>query len=90
MNEMLWLVISLAAGVAFGAFFFGGLWWTVRRGVSSKCAPLWFLASLLVRTAVVLIGFRVVSAWHWERLLACLLGFVLARVLVTGLTRKAG
>lgn len=89
MSEMLGYTVSFAAGVACGAFFFGGLWWTVRAVVSSKRAPLWFCASLLVRTAVVLGVFYVASALRWERLLACLLGFVSARALAAWLTRRS-
>ena len=35
-----------------GAFFFGGLWWTVQKGVTSETPALWFLGSLLLRTGV--------------------------------------
>ena len=47
MNETLSLVLALVAGVLLGAIFFGGLWWTVRKGVSSKQPALWFFGSLL-------------------------------------------
>jgi F1F0 ATPase subunit 2 len=85
MNEVLTLSLALAmmAGLSLGAIFFGGLWWTVRKGVSSKRPALLFPASLLLRTAVVVAGFYVVSDGHWQRLLACLLGFAIARFLVT-------
>jgi F1F0 ATPase subunit 2 len=72
-----------------GVFFFGGLWWTVRRGLSSKRPASLFLGSLLLRTSIILAGFYFVSGGHWDRLLACLLGFVIARFLVTRLTRAA-
>ncbi len=87
MNETLTLVLAWVAGVLLGAVFFGGLWWTVRKGVSSRRPALWFFGSLLLRVSIVLAGFYLVSAGHWERLLACLLGFVIARFLVTRLTR---
>ena len=90
MNEPLSLAFALAAGVLLGAMFYGGLWWTVRQGVSSKRAALWFLGSLLLRMGVALAGFYFVSAGHWQRLLLCLLGFVLARLAVTRLTRPPG
>jgi F1F0 ATPase subunit 2 len=41
---------------------------------------------LLVRTGIVLVGFYVVAGGHWERLLLCLLGFVIAHFVVTRLT----
>jgi F1F0 ATPase subunit 2 len=86
MNEMLTLVLAWVAGGALGAIFFGGLWWTVRKGVSSKQPALWFFGSLLLRMSIALTGFYFVSGGHWDRLLACLLGFVIARFIVTRLT----
>ncbi|MGM0487535.1 MAG: ATP synthase subunit I [Planctomycetota bacterium] len=85
MNETLSLVPALAAGGVLGTIFFGGLWWTVRRGVSSKQTALWFFGSLLLRMSLALAGFYFVSGGHWDRLLACLLGFVIARFIVTRL-----
>ena len=90
MSESLTLVLAWMAGVGLGALFFGGLWWTVRKGVSSETPVLWFFGSLLLRTGITLFGFYFVSGGHWERLLLCLLGFVMARLAVTRLTRPAG
>jgi F1F0 ATPase subunit 2 len=87
MNEIPSLILALAAGVLLGAIFFGGLWWTIRRGISSNHPALWFLGSMLLRTSIVLGGFFLVGRGHWERLLACLLGFVIGRLVVTWLTR---
>ena len=88
MNNVLSFVPVLVAGVLFGAVFFGGLWWTVRKGFSSKQPGIWFFGSLLLRMSIALAGFYFVSGGHWERLLACLLGFVLARLIVTRLTNS--
>ena len=87
MNELLILMLSCLAGVALGAIFFGGLWWTIRKGLSSAWPALWFFGSLLLRMSLTLAGFYLVGAHHWERLLLCLLGFVLARLAVTWLTQ---
>ncbi len=89
MNESLSLVLAWVIGILLGAIFFGGLWWTVRKGVSSKIPALWFMGSLLLRTAIVLTGFYFVAGGHWERLMVCLLGFVMARLIMTRLTRSA-
>jgi F1F0 ATPase subunit 2 len=83
MNEILTLVLALVTGVLLGTLFFGGLWWTVRKGVSSKQPVFWFFGSLLLRTSVVLIGFYFIAGGRWERLLVCLLGFVMVRLIVT-------
>ena len=90
MNETLSLLLALVTGVLLGAMFFGGLWWTVKKGVSSKRSALWFLGSLLLRTSIALAGFYFIARGHWERLLLCFLGFVIARLIVTRLTRAAG
>ena len=70
MNEILILALALAAGLLLGAIFFGGLWWTVRKGVSSKQPALWFFGSLLLRMSIALAGFYFVGREHWERLAA--------------------
>jgi F1F0 ATPase subunit 2 len=88
MTEALTLVLAWIAGGLLGAIFFGGLWWTVRKGVLSGQPALWFLGSLLLRTGITLAGFYFVADRHWERLLVCLLGFVMARLAVTWLTRR--
>jgi F1F0 ATPase subunit 2 len=90
MNEPLSLASALVMGVLLGAMFYGGLWWTVRRGISSKRVALWFFGSLLLRMGVALAGFYLVAGGHWQRLLLCLLGFAMARLAVTRLTRPPG
>jgi F1F0 ATPase subunit 2 len=87
MGETLALVLAGMAGLLLGGFFFGGLWWTVRRGASSQRSALWFFGSFVLRTTLVLAGFYLVGGEHWQPLLACLLGFVMARPAVTWLTR---
>jgi F1F0 ATPase subunit 2 len=90
MNETLILTLAWVAGVVLGAIFFGGLWWTIRHGAASKHLALWFVGSWLLRMSIALAGFYFVSGGRWERLLACLLGFVIGRSVVTWLTRISG
>jgi len=87
MNEIIFLALALVAGLLLGSIFFGGLWWTVRKGVSSKSPALWFLGSRLLRTGIVLAGFYFVGSGNWQRLVTCLAGFIIARVMVMLLTR---
>ena len=89
MNETVTLLLAWVAGLFVGGIFFGGLWWTIRKGLSSNRSALWFLGSLLLRTSIALAGFYFAAGGHWERLLVCLLGFVMARLIVTWLTRPA-
>lgn len=90
MNEPLSLASALGTGVLLGAMFLGGLWWTVRQGLSSKWMARWFLGSLLLRMGVVLAGFYLVSGGQWEQLLLCLFGFVLSRLVATWLMQPSG
>lgn len=88
MSDILPFALALIAGALLGAFFFGGLWWTVQKGAASDRPAVWFLGSLLLRAGLILAGFYYVSQGHWSRLVACLLGFMLARfIVVKWLTR---
>ncbi|MEO6407546.1 MAG: ATP synthase subunit I [Burkholderiaceae bacterium] len=90
MNDSLALPVATLAGVLLGLFFFGGLWWTVRRAMDSPRPALWIGGSLLLRMACTAGGFVVVSAGNWQRMLACLLGFWAARWLVVRISGDRG
>ncbi|MCB0113857.1 MAG: ATP synthase subunit I [Caldilineaceae bacterium] len=74
------LLPPLMVGIALGLFYFVGLWWTVQRLASAENPALFSLISLFVRNGIALLGFYLVTADRWERLVACLIGFVLARM----------
>lgn len=82
------LILAGAAGAMLGAIFFGGLWWTIQKSVSSPHPATLFLTSSLLRMAIALTGFYFVSDSQWQRLVACLVGFIVARLAVTWLTRN--
>jgi F1F0 ATPase subunit 2 len=86
MSETWLLIAALFAGLLLGTIFYGGLWWTVRRSVSSKTLSLWLIGSFALRAIIAVSGFYFVSQGDWRRLLGCLLGFVVARIGVTRLT----
>jgi len=86
MTDTLTLAWALGTGVVLGVFFFGGLWWTVRKGAVCRRPALLFLSSFVLRMSIALAGLYFVAGGHWERLLASLLGFVIARLIVTKLT----
>jgi F1F0 ATPase subunit 2 len=73
------LFLALSAGAFLGVFYFGALWLTVQRLTRAKRPGLLFLGSYVVRMAVTLVGFYLVMGGQWERLLACVAGFLLAR-----------
>jgi F1F0 ATPase subunit 2 len=93
MNEFLFLLfallVALLEGALLGVVFFTGLWWTVRKIESTKQVARLFLGSMLLRTTVVLLGFYFILGDNWPHLAAGLLGFIIARIIVTRLTRNA-
>jgi len=87
-NELNMITVALlsgafAAGLVLGAFYFIALWRTVRKIPDTQSPARLILGSLVVRMAVVLPGFYFVMSGHWERLVMALIGFILARKLLT-------
>jgi F1F0 ATPase subunit 2 len=89
MHDALMLALAGGVGLLLGAVFFGGLWWTVHAVVSSGRPPIWLAGGLVLRTGIVLAGFYLVGRGDWKRLVACLVGFLVARVLATTMTGLA-
>jgi F1F0 ATPase subunit 2 len=86
-NSPLILALAAMGGGALGAFFFGGLWWTVRRRLACDKAWLWVLGSFLLRMGVTVAGFYWIGGAQWQRLLVCLVGFAVARQVVMRMTQ---
>jgi F1F0 ATPase subunit 2 len=82
MTPWYWLVLAIMGGMGIGCFYFGGLWWTVRKVPHSSSPGLWLFVSFMVRTAVSLAGFYGIMGGDWQRLLAALLGFVAVRLVM--------
>jgi F1F0 ATPase subunit 2 len=87
MIDALGLALTFLIGGMLGAIFFGGLWWTIQRVLDPKRSMVWFIGSALLRTCIVLAGFFFVARGSWMRMLSCLLGFFIARLVVTRVTR---
>ena len=87
MSQVFPLVLAWAAGMGLGVFYFGGLWLTVRQLPASRRPALLFLGSFAVRTAVALVGFYLVMGGRWERALGCLVGFMMARLMLVSRLR---
>jgi F1F0 ATPase subunit 2 len=81
------LVAALAAGLVLGTVFFGGLWWTVRRGLTATVPAVWFGLSALGRMAVVVCGLYCFARLGLPSLIACLCGLLVARSAVRHFTR---
>ena len=76
------LIIPLVCGFLLGLFFFGGLAWTIARGLRSPHPALIFGLSYFIRLGVVVGAFIFVSSGQAERVLVAVLGLVIARFLV--------
>lgn len=77
------LILILLAGLGLGILFYGGLWMTVRALPGSRHPTVLALASFWGRTALVIAGLLLAMAHRWQNAIAFLLGFVLARVLLS-------
>lgn len=88
MNEVIGLLPALFAGIILGVLFFGGLLLTVRIGLSSKRPTFIFLGSMIIRMAIVVIGFYYVGGDSWQKILVCLGGFLIARIVITRIAKR--
>lgn len=82
MTDGLTLLLSGLAGVIIGLVFFAVLWWTVRHVLTSARPGLWQVASILARMSFAVFAFYLVGGQDWQRLLVCLVGFVIGRMVV--------
>jgi len=83
------LIIYAAAflvGFLLGVFFFGGLWWTVRASIFTRWPSCWFLVGLFLRCSIALVVFYFIGQGGWQKLVTCIVGFVLARFVVERMT----
>ena len=78
---------AVPAGMALGTVFFGGLWWTVSRGLTATAPALWFGLSALLRMAVVLSGLYYFARLGLPNLAASLCGLLVARGAIGRLAR---
>lgn len=87
MNEILVVTFVALGGFFLGSLFFGGLWITVNKGMNSKNPAVLFLLSFLVRTAITASGFYLICGDQWQRFILCLVGFLIARFVVSKVTQ---
>ena len=82
MQEMFSLAVALAAGAGIGAIFFGGLWLTLLKLPTARWPILLVMGSMVGRMGIALISFYLIMNGNWQRLIACVLGFILMRQLL--------
>jgi F1F0 ATPase subunit 2 len=79
----------LGAGMILGTVFFGGLWWTVTRGLNASIPAVWFGLSALLRMAIAVSGLYYFARLGLPSLITCVCGLLVARGAVKRLTHIA-
>ena len=87
MNDVLISVLSLLEGMSLGVIFYLGLWFTIKYAINSEMAALWFTFSYVLRIGSVVAGFYFMSVGNLQRLVLCLVGFIIARIIITKYTK---
>jgi len=84
-----WLEIaaSVLGGCCLGVFYFGGLWWTIGRTQSAGHPVMFYLASLLVRSFVVLVSLFLILQTGVIAMLAAMVAMIGVRIV---LVRRVG
>jgi F1F0 ATPase subunit 2 len=83
MIDLFLIIAMVSAGVFMGAFFFVGLMWTIQTGFGMRHPGVWFLGSLVLRCSLTLLALYLISDGKWERVLLCLAGFIIARIILS-------
>jgi F1F0 ATPase subunit 2 len=80
-NSALNYILLIFAGLSLGTFFYGGLWLTIKKCVTTKFSSVLFLISMLLRTLIVVGAFYFLSSGNIYKLLVCFTGFFITRLL---------
>lgn len=85
--QFLFILSTFIPGIILGIFYFGSLWITVRQLPTTAYPVRLFIGSWLGRMAIALLGFYLVMNGQWQRVLICLAGFIVARIILTSFWR---
>jgi len=88
MNDIVLLMLSLAGGMALGAFYFMSLWRNVKNVTGGAGMSLRFVLEYFIRTAVVLAGFYIIMSGRWERMAIALFGFIVMREIIKHIIKR--
>jgi F1F0 ATPase subunit 2 len=82
------ITFALLGGILLGFFYFGGLWLTVRSLPTTRQPALLTMGSFLGRMLITVAGFYFLMGGRVENLLACLVGYILARQILFKVVRN--
>jgi F1F0 ATPase subunit 2 len=88
MNDIIYMTLVFIAGFGLGTFFFGVLWFTVKKAVTAKVPAIWFFGSFILRVSIVMLGFYGISPGGWQPLSISVVGFIVARFVVVYFTKS--
>jgi F1F0 ATPase subunit 2 len=84
------LTLAVLMGAVLGAAYLGALWINVQQVTRARRPGVVLAIGAAVRMTFLLGAFYLVASGDWRRLVACLLGFLLARLIVTRRLRARG
>ena len=82
MSDSFQLALAAGCGLLIGMLYFSALWLTVTRLPNARSPEMLMLFSVAARMGLALSAFWLVMAGRWERAVACLFGFIAARILL--------
>lgn len=89
MNNIPELIFNAIGGLFLGSFFYLGLYWTVKKGLTSKRPALLFSLSFFIRSAVLLSGILLLGKGVFINFVACAFGIVFSRLIVFIVNQQA-
>ena len=84
------LLLMALLGAVLGTAYMAGLWINVQRVMRARRPGVVLAAGAALRITLLLGAFYLAAGDDWQRLVACLLGFLLTRLIVTRRLQKRG
>jgi len=84
------LTLAVLMGAVLGAAYLAALWINVQQVTRARRPGVVLAIGAAVRITFLLGAFYLVTGGDWQRLVACLSGFLLARLIVTRRLRARG
>ncbi len=81
------MIVPFIVGLLLSILFFGGLWFTVKKLLTSEMTAMLMISSFIFRIGIVLVGFYFIGLDDWKNLIACLFGFMVGRFFVIHYTK---
>ncbi|MBW6473235.1 MAG: ATP synthase subunit I [Anaerolineaceae bacterium] len=82
------ILLSFGGGMLVGLVYFFSLQYTIHHMVTAKHPALVMLGSYFLRTVFMLLAFYIIMDGELMRLLACFVGFLIARTLLIKRTKQ--